>query len=265
MNPKANEIMFRPKYVLSYRTVETMESRCCPGFYGASCEHSCFNCTLVDELQRKVDHLMSITELPVDSTDSNYGLTTNDDFTHPPYFGSSEAGPTGPPGPPGPAGPAGPAGPTGLPGPYGPPGQIGAPGVRGNNGSPGAAGERGLPGEQGATGPVGPVGAPGETGPIGPPGSPGQTGVYIHAMEYASQVKIRARPLVPSYLSFFLVTQHDHVKHILMDLARLKERVALLEEINLYRQGKYSRGIPTVGGEGFGVEKGWEGRGERWT
>ncbi|PIK60049.1 hypothetical protein BSL78_03047 [Apostichopus japonicus] len=150
-----------------------MESRCCPGFYGASCEH--FKCspppslrpslltrystndamnrdpyvdsrcgitgywmqeclvlivTLVDELQRKVDHLMSITELPVDSTDSNYGLTTNDDFTHPPTLAHPKLDQLDH------LDHAGPAGPTGLPGPYGPPGQIGAPGVRGNNGSP---------------------------------------------------------------------------------------------------------------------------------
>ncbi|XP_072043245.1 collagen alpha-1(XXVI) chain-like [Amphiura filiformis] len=52
-------MMFRPKYVIGYRNIETLERRCCPGFTGRNCDQLCFNCSILEDLQRKVNHLIT--------------------------------------------------------------------------------------------------------------------------------------------------------------------------------------------------------------
>ncbi|XP_038058951.1 collagen alpha-1(XXVI) chain-like [Patiria miniata] len=199
-------IMFRPKYYVGLRTVETTERRCCPGFNGQNCDRVCFNCTQIDELRQKVDMLLS---------GSHSTPLGNSQFVNhiPP---DSTQPVTGHPGPEGPAGLRGPRGPSGPPGPKG---DVGLPG---QNGQPGAAGEPGPPGPRGPQGPQGPPGpaapgiqgAPGEPGPPGPVGSNGD----MHGLN-VSAVELEA---------------------LLVEIAELRSRVSFLEQVFIIQSG----GIP---------------------
>ncbi|NXR52781.1 COQA1 protein, partial [Hippolais icterina] len=164
--------LIRPTYKMSYRTVTTLEWRCCPGFTGSNCEEECMNCTRLADMTERLNTLEAKillleaaerspaleNNLPITGTTATwYEELLPDAF---PLLNPgtvlrknvASAGQVGPPGP---------VGPTGLPGPPGPKGEKGQPGERGPAGPPGMLG------------PQGPRGLPGETGIPGPPGPPG--------------------------------------------------------------------------------------------
>ncbi|XP_009676407.1 collagen alpha-1(XXVI) chain isoform X5 [Struthio camelus] len=182
--------LIRPTYKMSYRTVTTLEWRCCPGFTGSNCEEECMNCTRLADMTERLNTLEAKILLleaaerspPLENNLPIAGTTATwyDDLLPDAFpllnpgtvlrktVGSVE--PKGhrgaeeqliPQGLPGQVGPPGPVGPTGLPGPPGPKGEKGQPGERGPAGPPGLLG------------PQGPRGLPGETGIPGPPGPPG--------------------------------------------------------------------------------------------
>ncbi|NWR76738.1 COQA1 protein, partial [Centropus unirufus] len=164
--------LIRPTYKMSYRTVTTLEWRCCPGFTGSNCEEECMNCTRLADMTERLNTLEAKillleaaersppleNNLPIAGTTATWdGDLLPDAFPllNPGTVLRKTVGSVGQVGPPGPVGP------TGLPGPPGPKGEKGQPGERGPAGPPGLLG------------PQGPRGLPGETGIPGPPGPPG--------------------------------------------------------------------------------------------
>ncbi|NXM70199.1 COQA1 protein, partial [Serilophus lunatus] len=164
--------LIRPTYKMSYRTVTTLEWRCCPGFTGSNCEEECMNCTRLADMTERLNTLEAKillleaaersppleNNLPITGTTATwYDDLLPDAFPllNPGTVLRKTVGSVGQVGPPGPVGP------TGLPGPPGPKGEKGQPGERGPAGPPGLVG------------PQGPRGLPGETGIPGPPGPPG--------------------------------------------------------------------------------------------
>ncbi|NXN61413.1 COQA1 protein, partial [Rynchops niger] len=164
--------LIRPTYKMSYRTVTTLEWRCCPGFTGSNCEEECMNCTRLADMTERLNTLEAKillleaaersppleNNLPITGTTATwYDDLLPDAFPllNPGTVLRKTVGTVGQVGPPGPVGP------TGLPGPPGPKGEKGQPGERGPAGPPGLLG------------PQGPRGLPGETGIPGPPGPPG--------------------------------------------------------------------------------------------
>ncbi|NWV46371.1 COQA1 protein, partial [Daphoenositta chrysoptera] len=164
--------LIRPTYKMSYRTVTTLEWRCCPGFTGSNCEEECMNCTRLADMTERLNTLEAKillleaaerspaleNNLPITGTTATwYDDLLPDAFPllNPGTVLRKTGGSVGQVGPPGPVGP------TGLPGPPGPKGEKGQPGERGPAGPPGMLG------------PQGPRGLPGETGIPGPPGPPG--------------------------------------------------------------------------------------------
>ncbi|NWS71560.1 COQA1 protein, partial [Crotophaga sulcirostris] len=164
--------LIRPTYKMSYRTVTTLEWRCCPGFTGSNCEEECMNCTRLADMTERLNTLEAKillleaaersppleNNLPIAGTTATWdGDLLPDAFPllNPGTVLRKTVGSVGQVGPPGPVGP------TGLPGPPGPKGERGQPGERGPAGPPGMLG------------PQGPRGLPGETGIPGPPGPPG--------------------------------------------------------------------------------------------
>ncbi|NXQ62429.1 COQA1 protein, partial [Anthoscopus minutus] len=164
--------LIRPTYKMSYRTVTTLEWRCCPGFTGSNCEEECMNCTRLADMTERLNTLEAKillleaaerspaleNNLPITGTTATwYDDLLPDAFPllNPGTVLRKNVGSAGQVGPPGPVGP------TGLPGPPGPKGEKGQPGERGPAGPPGMLG------------PQGPRGLPGETGIPGPPGPPG--------------------------------------------------------------------------------------------
>ncbi|NXM40886.1 COQA1 protein, partial [Gymnorhina tibicen] len=164
--------LIRPTYKMSYRTVTTLEWRCCPGFTGSNCEEECMNCTRLADMTERLNTLEAKillleaaerspaleNNLPITGTTATwYDDLLPDAFPllNPGTVLRKTMGSAGQVGPPGPVGP------TGLPGPPGPKGEKGQPGERGPAGPPGMLG------------PQGPRGLPGETGIPGPPGPPG--------------------------------------------------------------------------------------------
>ncbi|NXO94368.1 COQA1 protein, partial [Certhia brachydactyla] len=164
--------LIRPTYKMSYRTVTTLEWRCCPGFTGSNCEEECMNCTRLADMTERLNTLEAKillleaaerspaleNNLPIVGTTATwYDELLPDAFPllNPGTVLRKTVGAVGQVGPPGPVGP------TGLPGPPGPKGEKGQPGERGPAGPPGMLG------------PQGPRGLPGETGIPGPPGPPG--------------------------------------------------------------------------------------------
>ncbi|KFU95898.1 Collagen alpha-1(XXVI) chain, partial [Chaetura pelagica] len=164
--------LIRPTYKMSYRTVTTLEWRCCPGFTGSNCEEECMNCTRLADMTERLNTLEAKILLlqaaerspPLENNLPITGTTATwyDDLL-PDAFPLLNPGTVlrKPGGSVGQVGPPGPVGPTGLPGPPGPKGEKGQPGERGPAGPPGLLG------------PQGPRGLPGETGIPGPPGPPG--------------------------------------------------------------------------------------------
>nr|XP_054775092.1 collagen alpha-1(XXVI) chain-like [Lytechinus pictus] len=164
------EVMFRPKYTIGYRTVETTERRCCPGFHGQNCNDACMNCSTLNELQQKVNNLISR------SRGASIRPVNHDvNLVNPVYNSAGDRGTTTLRGPQGPRGPGGPAGSAGSPGAVG---ASGPPGPAGPKGDPGPRGPAGPQGQTGAQGPPGIQGLPGQSAPgiVGPPGPPGPPG-----------------------------------------------------------------------------------------
>ncbi|NXM56531.1 COQA1 protein, partial [Illadopsis cleaveri] len=164
--------LIRPTYKMSYRTVTTLEWRCCPGFTGSNCEEECMNCTRLADMTERLNTLEAKILL-LEAAERSPGLENNLPITGTTATWYEELLPDAFPllnpgtvlrknvGSAGQVGPPGPVGPTGLPGPPGPKGEKGQPGERGPAGPPGMLG------------PQGPRGLPGETGIPGPPGPPG--------------------------------------------------------------------------------------------
>ncbi|NXR33722.1 COQA1 protein, partial [Zosterops hypoxanthus] len=164
--------LIRPTYKMSYRTVTTLEWRCCPGFTGSNCEEECMNCTRLADMTERLNTLEAKILL-LEAAERSPGLENNLPITGTAATWYEELLPDAFPllnpgtvlrksvGSAGQVGPPGPVGPTGLPGPPGPKGEKGQPGERGPAGPPGMLG------------PQGPRGLPGETGIPGPPGPPG--------------------------------------------------------------------------------------------
>ncbi|NWX86651.1 COQA1 protein, partial [Nothoprocta ornata] len=164
--------LIRPTYKMSYRTVTTLEWRCCPGFTGSNCEEECLNCTRLADMTERLNTLEAKILL-LEAADRSPPLENNLPITGTTATWYDDLLPDAFPllnpdtilqktvESPGQVGPPGPVGPTGLPGPPGPKGEKGQPGERGPAGPPGLLG------------PQGPRGLPGETGIPGPPGPPG--------------------------------------------------------------------------------------------
>ncbi|XP_035690950.1 collagen alpha-1(XXVI) chain-like [Branchiostoma floridae] len=148
----------RPTYRVAYKTVTAMEWRCCPGFQGATCQDTCFNCTRLTALEKRMSALEN-TGLPVSSDTKDLPVgpppVTNGKKADSEVLSTGPTGPVGPRGPPGHpgipgrAGPEGPRGRPGAQGPTGPQGPPGQPGLRGEIGLPGEQGEPGMPGAPG--------------------------------------------------------------------------------------------------------------------
>ncbi|XP_071480693.1 uncharacterized protein [Diadema antillarum] len=195
-------VMFRPKYTVAYRTIETTERRCCPGFFGDDCSKACMNCSTLNDLQQKVNALMSHSRGVVSPMNDISSVSFNG---HTPSVR-------------GPQGPRGPSGPRGMPGERGEPGLPGPPGPSGPKGDAGATGAAGPPGPQGVPGLAGPQGPPGPPSPgiVGPPGPPGPPGT--------------ADP------NSMLVTATE-LQGLLLELAQLKDRVDMLDQLIRINQG----------------------------
>ncbi|XP_049618603.1 EMI domain-containing protein 1 isoform X1 [Syngnathus scovelli] len=197
----------RPSYKTVFRTVTSLEWKCCPGFSGTACEEDagkqqgaqeairkpstlrrpparsgeplsyCLNCSRITAMNDRLSSLEAkvqvLTALP--SISQRHPLTKGR-VTPEAALLLGAAPAQGAPGEQGPAGPQGEKGSDGLPGRDGKTGSRGSPGPigpRGEAGARGPAGSPGLKGNAGPSGPRGPPGLPGERGLPGPPGPPG--------------------------------------------------------------------------------------------
>ncbi|XP_034026185.1 EMI domain-containing protein 1 isoform X2 [Thalassophryne amazonica] len=201
----------RPSYKLVYRTVTSMEWKCCPGFSGATCEEhagnqlvaqealrkpsslrrppsctveqisNCLNCSRITALSDRLSSLEAKVQLlnaPASISQQHLKGETTPEASS--LMGAVPA--QGAPGEQGPTGPQGEKGRDGVPGRDGKPGLRGLPGPSGPQGEAGARGPSGAPGTKGSPGPVGPrgpPGLPGERGLPGPPGPPGPASARI--------------------------------------------------------------------------------------
>ncbi|XP_026178630.1 EMI domain-containing protein 1 isoform X2 [Mastacembelus armatus] len=197
----------RPSYKVVYRTVTSLEWKCCPGFSGAACEEeagnqfvaqeairkpstlrrppartgeavsNCLNCSRIIALSDRLNLLEAKVQLLTVPTSITHRHLQAKGGTAPEaslLIGSVPA--QGAPGEQGPAGPQGEKGRDGLPGRDGQPGSRGLPGPSGPRGEAGARGPSGAPGVKGSLGPAGPRGPPGLPGERGLPGLPGPPG-----------------------------------------------------------------------------------------
>lgn len=163
----------------------------------------------MDEMQRKIDHLMVINELPIDSI-GTFIPTQNDQFTRPPSYSQSDSVLVeGPQGPPGPVGPSGPPGQQGNHGNNGPPGEPGPPGIQGPPGDPGLVGPMG---------PAGPAGPKGDNGVPGPQGLKGEKGD-------------------PGEPAEVLVTRQE-LFSLLEEFGKIKMRLSAIEDFAFYIDGR---------------------------
>ncbi|KAM4707733.1 EMI domain-containing protein 1 isoform 2-T2 [Discoglossus pictus] len=198
----------RPTYRLSYKTLTSLEWRCCPGFRGANCEEDagslaevqeaprvsapirkmppragssysgCLNCSRIPEMNERLNSLETKVAMILES-DPVLGERLGSLSDTSQLWGSPQA--RGSPGEVGMKGLVtqqmkgsflgrdGITSRKGHQGPQGGPGSPGYPGVKGPAGPPGPPGAPGPPGRDGAIGP------PGERGPPGPsvPPAPG--------------------------------------------------------------------------------------------
>ncbi|XP_056142499.1 EMI domain-containing protein 1 isoform X2 [Lampris incognitus] len=196
----------RPSYKVVYRTVTSLEWKCCPGFSGTACEEeagnqlvaqevvrkpstlrrqpvrmgeptsNCVNCTRITALSDRLSSLETKVQLlsaPATTTSHLHstGVTVPDSSS---LMGAAPA--QGAPGERGPVGPQGERGRDGIPGQDGKPGSRGLPGPSGPRGEAGTRGPSGIPGSRGTAGPAGPRGPPGLPGERGLPGLPGPPG-----------------------------------------------------------------------------------------
>ncbi|KAM9320946.1 collagen alpha-1(XXVI) chain [Gastrophryne carolinensis] len=198
--------LLRPVYKMSYRTVTTMEWRCCPGFMGSNCEEECMNCTRLAAIAERISNLeakivtlesaekSSENDLPISKSTVGW----NEDFLPDAIPLLSPGGVfrkavKAPPGSKGDTEQKKFRGLPGLPGPPGPIGPVGLPGSKGDRGDIGKAGPAGPPGIR-PIGPAGPKGAPGETGNPGLPGPPGPPGPPAIPVSFSEGVIYSLQP-----------------------------------------------------------------------
>ncbi|XP_028314154.1 EMI domain-containing protein 1 isoform X2 [Gouania willdenowi] len=197
----------RPSYKVVYRTVTSLEWKCCPGFSGPACEEdagnqlvaqealrkpstlrrpaartgetfsNCLNCSRITALSDKLNSLEAKVQLlSVPTSISHRHLQVKGETASEASSLMGAVPAQGALGQQGPAGPQGEKGRDGFPGREGKPGSRGPPGPSGPRGEAGIRGPSGSPGSrgsQGPSGPRGPPGLPGERGLPGPPGPPG--------------------------------------------------------------------------------------------
>ncbi|XP_029018136.1 EMI domain-containing protein 1 isoform X3 [Betta splendens] len=203
----------RPSYKVVYRSLTSLEWRCCPGFSGTACEEDAGNQLVAQEAIRKASTLRRPAARTGDATSNCLNcsrisalgdrlnsleakvqlLTGPASMSHRHLQAKGETAPEasllrgavpaqGAPGEQGPAGPQGEKGRDGFPGRDGKPGSRGLPGPTGPRGEAGGRGPSGAPGSKGTPGPAGPrgpPGLPGERGLPGPPGPPGPASAHI--------------------------------------------------------------------------------------
>ncbi|KAM9810966.1 EMI domain-containing protein 1 [Neosynchiropus ocellatus] len=203
----------RPSYKIVYRTVTSLEWKCCPGFVGSACEEeaanqlvaqeavrkpstlrrqpartgesisNCLNCSRITALSDRLNSLEEKVQLlgtPATIAHRHLQVKGGTSPEASNLMGLTPA--QGSPGEQGPVGPRGEKGSDGLPGRDGKPGSRGLPGPSGPRGDAGSRGPSGAPGTKGIPGPAGPrgpPGIPGEKGPPGPPGPPGPASARI--------------------------------------------------------------------------------------
>ncbi|XP_034094274.1 EMI domain-containing protein 1 isoform X4 [Gymnodraco acuticeps] len=206
----------RPSYKVVYRTVTSLEWKCCPGFSGAACGEdagsqlvaqeavrkpstlrrppartgepisSCLNCSRITALTDRLSSLEAKVQLLTVPASVSQRPPQVKEGTAPEaslLIGAVQA--QGAPGEQGPAGPQGEKGRDGLSGREGKPGSRGLPGPSGPRGEAGGRGPSGAPGFKGSSGPAGPRGPSGPSGerglsgPPGPPGPPAPASAHI--------------------------------------------------------------------------------------
>ncbi|XP_055080013.1 EMI domain-containing protein 1-like [Periophthalmus magnuspinnatus] len=173
----------RPSYKLVYRSVTSLEWKCCPGYSGAACTdqdrgdlraaqeavrkapnlrkpstrtpelaYTCANCSGLSALGDRLSSLETKIQL----------LTSPGSMSHHSLQAKGGVSLTG-------AAPA--QGAPGEQGPSGPQGEKGRDGLPGIDGKPGSQGPAGPMGPRGDAGTRGPSGSPGSQGPAGPAGN----------------------------------------------------------------------------------------------
>ncbi|XP_026199709.1 EMI domain-containing protein 1 isoform X1 [Anabas testudineus] len=197
----------RPSYKVVYRTVTSLEWKCCPGFSGTACEEdagnqlaaqeairkpstlrrppartgepisNCLNCSRITALSDRLNLLEAkVQSLTAPASTSHRHLQVKGGTVPEASLLKGAMPAQGAPGEQGPAGPRGEKGRDGLPGRDGKPGSHGLPGPSGPRGEAGVRGPSGAPGSKGSPGPAGPRGPPGIPGERGLPGPPGPPG-----------------------------------------------------------------------------------------
>ncbi|XP_034004435.1 EMI domain-containing protein 1 isoform X1 [Trematomus bernacchii] len=206
----------RPSYKVVYRTVTSLEWKCCPGFSGAACVEdagsqlvaqeavrkpstlrrppartgepisSCLNCSRITALTDRLSSLeakVQLLNVPASVSQRPPQVKGGTAPEASLLIGAVQA--QGAPGEQGPAGPQGEKGRDGLSGREGKPGSRGLPGPSGPRGEAGTRGPSGAPGFKGSSGPAGPRGPSGPSGerglsgPPGPPGPPAPASAHI--------------------------------------------------------------------------------------
>uniref|UniRef100_A0A8C0GXD1 Collagen type XXVI alpha 1 chain n=1 Tax=Chelonoidis abingdonii TaxID=106734 RepID=A0A8C0GXD1_CHEAB len=227
--------LIRPTYKMSYRTVTTLEWRCCPGFTGSNCEEECMNCTRLTDmterlntLEAKILLLESAERAPSSENDLPIARTTAtwyDDLL-------PDAIPLVNPGtvlrkPVGPAG-------NFVLTLFGPVHLVMCLQLDRNllfyffAGLLGPPGPRGLPGE---------TGIPGPPGPPGPPANPGLPLTVQQGVLYSLQPTAEKESRFPSVSTSFRVCfvfsflQGEGVQQLREALKILAERVLILEHM----------------------------------
>uniref|UniRef100_A0A672JPL4 EMI domain-containing protein n=1 Tax=Salarias fasciatus TaxID=181472 RepID=A0A672JPL4_SALFA len=173
----------RPSYKVVYRTVTSLEWKCCPGFSGAACEEdagnqlvaqeavrkpstlrrpparsgdllsNCLNCSRITALSDRLNSLETKVQLLTAPASTSHRHLQLKGGTAPEASVLTGAVPAqGAPGEQGPAGPQGERGRDGLPGRDGKPGSRGLPGPSGPRGEAGVRGPSGSPGAKGSPG-----------------------------------------------------------------------------------------------------------------
>nr|XP_023834248.1 EMI domain-containing protein 1-like isoform X2 [Salvelinus alpinus] len=194
-----------------YRTINSLEWKCCPGYSGTACEEesgnqlvaqeavrkpstlrrppasarteagtgeqlstNCLNCSRFTALTDRLSSLEEKVQVLSSPASTSHRHLQGEEGTAP--ESSSQTGAPQTKGAPGEQGPVGPQGDRGRDGTPGQDGKLGSRGLPGPSGPRGEAGVRGPSGTPGPVGPKGPSGLPGERGLpglLGPPGPPG--------------------------------------------------------------------------------------------
>uniref|UniRef100_A0A8B9J2I7 Collagen type XXVI alpha 1 chain n=1 Tax=Amazona collaria TaxID=241587 RepID=A0A8B9J2I7_9PSIT len=181
--------LIRPTYKMSYRTVTTLEWRCCPGFTGSNCEEECMNCTRLADMTERLNTLEAKILL-LEAAERSPPLENNLPITGTTATWYDDLLPD--------------AFPLLNPGTVlrKTVGSVGKPNLLFTT-SPtlrllGPQGPRGLPGE---------TGIPGPPGPPGPPATPSLPLTFQQGVLYSLQPTAEKESKFPSQFPFFLVHQ----------------------------------------------------------